>query len=334
MTNTFIIAEVGVNHNSDVGLAFEMIDAAAESGADAVKFQAAIPDLVVTAQAPKSEYQKINRNLQETQLDLIRSLHLPLKEFFKLKERCEKRNVVFFASAFDLVSLDFIEKLGQEFHKVPSGEITNFPYLQKIGEFNKATLLSTGMSNINEIRDALDVLKTSGLEERKITILHCNTQYPTPFDDVNLRVLKTLRDSFGTAVGYSDHTDGFLVAVAAVALGATVIEKHFTLNQNLPGPDQKASLEPSNFRSMVESIRNIEVAMGSDKKTLTKSESENITLVRRSIVASKPIKEGEQFSSDNIVAKRPANGLSPMRWNLVIGKQAKRDFHKDELIEL
>ena len=265
---------------------------------------------------------------------MIRSLHLPLNEFIKLKERCEQRGVVFFASAFDLISLDYLEKLGQKFHKIPSGEITNFPYLQKIGEFNKTTFLSTGMANINEIRDAVNVLKTSGLDQSKIIILHCNTQYPTPFSDVNLRALETLRDSFGTAIGYSDHTDGVIVAVAAVALGASVIEKHFTLSQSLPGPDQRSSLEPKNFERMVESIRNIEVAMGSDKKALTKSESENITLVRRSIVASRPIKAGERFSPNNIIAKRPANGLSPMKWNMVIGEKAKRDFDTDEPIDL
>ena len=332
MEKTLIIAEVGVNHNADLSLAFQLIDEARKSGADAVKFQVAIPELVATFNSPKAEYQNQTTCSSENQLEMIRSLHFPLDTFVSLKARCEELNIIFLASAFDLVSLDFVENLGQPIHKIPSGEITNFPFLQCIGGYKKPVLLSTGMSIMSEIADAIHVLEKSGVKRDQITVLHCNTEYPTPFNDVNLRVLKTLEDQFGTTVGYSDHTDGITTPIAAVALGATVIEKHFTVDKSLPGPDQKASLEPKEFRNMVDAIRKTELALGSSEKFVTPSEGKNLISVRRSIVASKPIRMGERFTEKNIVAKRPATGITPMLWHYVLGQTATRDFETDELI--
>ncbi len=334
MKKIFIIAEVGVNHNADMSLAFQLIDEAVKAGADAVKFQAAVPELVATSSASKSQYQINSMCSSENQLEMIRSLHFPLDAYVSLKAKCDERGIVFFASAFDLVSLDFLEDLGQPMHKVPSGEITNLPFLERIGKYNKPILLSTGMSVIQEISDAIAVLEKSGAKRDNITILHCNTEYPTPFNDVNLKALKHISNHFGISVGYSDHTEGIAVPIAAAALGAKVIEKHFTIDRKLPGPDQKASLNPQEFKSMVDAIRETELALGSKEKLVTPSERINLIPVRRSLVASRPIKLGERFSEKNIVAKRPAIGISPMLWHKVIGKKAKKDFDIDELIVL
>ena len=334
MTKTFIIAEAGVNHNADLGLARGLIDAAASAGADAVKFQTAIPELVVTRYAQKADYQKETSRADESQLEMIRKILFPLETHGKLKAYCEERGIIFFSTAFDPISLDFLEKLGQPYHKIPSGEITNLPYLRQVGGYRRPVILSTGMSTLGEIEAALEVLEQSGTGRERITVLHCNTEYPTPMTDVNLRAMQTIRDAFGVRVGYSDHTQGIEVALAAVALGATMIEKHFTLDRNLPGPDHKASLEPDELKAMVSAIRNIELAMGDGIKRPSSSEAKNLSIVRRSLVAAHAIRAGEVFSEANLTAKRPGTGLSPMRWDEVMGRKAPRDFLPDEVIEL
>lgn len=336
----FIIAEVGVNHNCDVDIAKKLIDAAADAGADAVKFQTAIPELVVTPFAPMTKYQQRNMNpssealSEKAQLDLIRDISLPLSEFKPIKRWCEDRGVVFFSTAFDLKSAKFLNELGQEIHKVPSGEITNLPYLKLLSSFKKPIILSTGMSNLDEIRDALEILLSNGMQKKDITVLHCNTAYPAELQDVNLRAMKTIEATFDIAVGFSDHTLGIQASLAAVSMGATVIEKHITLDRAMQGPDHMASMEPNDFKQMVTMIREIEVLLGVEEKRPSDIEIENLKLVRRSIVASKSISKGEKFSEDNLIAKRPATGISPMLWDEVIGTNAKRDFRKDELIEL
>lgn len=334
MTRTFIIAEAGVNHNADLNLAHGLIDAAASAGVDAVKFQTAIPELVVTGHAQKAAYQKETSGADESQLEMIRKLLFPLDTHKDLKTYCEKRGVIFFSTAFDSVSLDFLEQLGQPYHKVPSGEITNLPYLRQVGSYSRPVILSTGMSTLGEIETALEALEQAGTARERITVLHCNTEYPTPMKDVNLRAMQTIRDAFGVSVGYSDHTQGIEVALAAVALGATMIEKHFTLDRKLPGPDHKASLEPEELRAMVSAIRNIEQALGDGIKRPSPSEAPNIGIVRRSLVAATAIRAGEVFSVANLTAKRPGSGLSPMRWDEVLGRKAPRDFFPDEMIEL
>jgi len=334
MSGTFIIAEAGVNHNGDLGLARDLIDAAAAAGADAVKFQTAIPELVVTRYAQKADYQKETSRADESQLEMIRKILFPLETHRELKAYCEERGVIFFSTAFDPVSLDFLEKLGQPYHKIPSGEITNLPYLRQVGAYRRPTILSTGMSTLGEIEAALEVLEQSGTNRERITVLHCNTEYPTPMTDVNLRAMQTIREAFGVRVGYSDHTAGIEVSLAAVALGATMIEKHFTLDRQLPGPDHKASLEPAELKAMVSAIRNIELAMGNGIKRPSSSEANNLRIVRRSLVAAHSIRAGEAFSAANLTAKRPGSGLSPMRWDEVMGRKAPRDFLPDEMIEL
>ncbi len=334
MNETFIIAEAGVNHNAELELAYKLIDAAVFAGAEAVKFQAAIPDLVTTKYAQKAPYQKKTSNAKESQLEMIRKIHFPIEKFNFLKKYCKKRNIIFFSTAFDLVSLDYIEKIGQPYHKVPSGEITNLPYLRRIGQYGKPVFLSTGMANQDEIEAALNVLEQAGTSRKYITVLHCNTEYPTPMVNVNLKAMLTLQDAFSVRVGYSDHTLGIEVAVAAVALGATVIEKHLTLDCNLPGPDHKASLEPEEFKAMVVAIRNIEKAMGDGVKRPSPSETKNKPIARKSLVAAQTIRKGELFCETNLAVKRPGTGLSPMRWDEVLGSKAPRDFEIDELIEL
>jgi N,N'-diacetyllegionaminate synthase len=334
MNGTFIIAEAGVNHNADLSLARGLIDAAAAAGADAVKFQTAIPELVVTRYAQKAAYQKETSQADESQLEMIRKILFPMETHRELKDYCEERGVIFFSTAFDPVSLEFLEKLGQPYHKIPSGEITNLPYLRQVGAYRRPTILSTGMSALGEIEAALEVLEQSGTNREQITVLHCNTEYPTPMTDVNLRAMQTIRDAFGVRVGYSDHTAGIEVSLAAVALGATMIEKHFTLDRNLPGPDHKASLEPGELKAMVSAIRNIELALGDGIKRPSSSESRNKDIARRSLVAVTAIRAGEAFSPANLTAKRPGSGLSPMRWDEVIGRKAPRDFLPDEMIEL
>lgn len=333
MSKTFIIAEVGVNHNADLGMAHRLIDAAVAAGADAIKFQTAIPGLVATNLAQKAGYQKTS-GAEESQLDMIRRIHFPLDVYEGLKLRCESRGIMFFSSAFDMVSLAFLEELGQPCHKVPSGEITNLPYLREIGRYGRPVILSTGMATMEEIKDAISVLEKEGLSRREVTVLHCNTEYPTPMHDVNLRAMRTIAETLDVAVGYSDHTDGIEVSVAAVALGACAIEKHLTLDRNLPGPDHNASLEPHQFQAMVSAIRNIEQALGDAAKQPSPSELRNKPIARRSLVAAVAIKAGERFTPDNVVAKRPGTGLSPMRWDEVIGRPAPRDFEADEFISL
>jgi len=334
MTKTFVIAEVGVNHNADLNLAYELIDVAVSAGVDAVKFQTAIPELVVTGYAQKAAYQKETSGAEESQLEMIRKIHFPIEEYESIKKYCDKKKTIFLSTAFDLVSLKYLENLGQPYHKIPSGEITNLPYLRQIGRYGKQVIVSTGMANLGEIEAALEVLELAGTPRDRITVLHCTTEYPTPMADVNLRAMLTIRDAFNVKVGYSDHTRGIEVAIAAVALGATMLEKHFTLDRNLPGPDHKASLEPDELKAMVAAIRNIEQALGDGIKRLSASEAKNKFIVRRSLVAACAIRSGEVFSETNLVVKRPGSGLSPMRWEEVLGRKAPRDFMPDEMIEL
>jgi N,N'-diacetyllegionaminate synthase len=334
MKKTFIIAEAGVNHNADLALAFALIDAAKAAGVDAVKFQTAIPELVTTAYAPKANYQKETSGSDESQLEMIKRILFPLETFRTLEAYCVEREILFLSTAFDPVSLQFLEELGQPLHKVPSGEITNYPFLRQVGGFGKPVILSTGMATMEEIRDALGVLEGAGTPRDRVTVLHCNTEYPTPMRDVNLSAMLTIRDELGVAVGYSDHTLGIEVPVAAVAMGATVIEKHFTMDRTLPGPDQQASLEPGELADMVRSIRNIEQAIGDGAKVPTASESRNMPIARKSVVAARAIQAGEPFSDENLAAKRPGTGMSPMRWPDLIGRRAPRDFVPDEMIEL
>ncbi len=334
MSSTFIIAEVGVNHNASLETARQLIDAAVAAGVDAIKFQAAIPELVATSFAQKAGYQKQASGGDESQLEMIRKIHFPLEVYPILKATCEKKGIIFFSTAFDMTSLAFLQNLGQYLYKVPSGEITNLPYLRVIGSYGRPVILSTGMATMEEIATALEVLEQAGTKLVDITVLHCNTEYPTPMQDVNLHAMKTIADTFGVAVGYSDHTAGIEVSVAAVALGACMIEKHLTLDCNLPGPDHKASLEPGPFRDMVSAIRNIEQALGSAVKAPSPSELRNKSISRRSLVASQAIKAGEAFTANNVVAKRPGTGISPMRWDEVIGRTAPRDFEPDEFISL
>lgn len=330
--SVFIIAEAGVNHNGDIGLAKQLIDCAASAGVDAVKFQTFVAEEIVSKNASKADYQKKSTDESETQFEMIKKLELTFDNFRELKKYCESKNVMFLSTPFDFVSIDFLQTLDMEFWKIPSGEITNLPYLIKLARTQKDIVMSTGMSTLDEIQQALNVLKDNGT--KKISLLHCNTEYPTPLSDVNLRTMQTLKNEFCVDVGYSDHTLGIEVPIAAVAMGATIIEKHFTLDNNMQGPDHKASLEPDQLKEMVSAIRNIELAMGSGEKKPSSSEKKNIAIARKSITCKYPIKEGEIFTEDNLTIKRPGNGISPMRWFEVIGKEAIRDFEKDELIEL
>ena len=332
MSRVKIIAEAGVNHNGNIIIAKKMIDFAKEAGVDYIKFQTFIPENLVSKYAKKAEYQKITTASDESQLQMLRKLMLSKNEFIELSDYCKATSIGFISTPFDLESVDFLNSFNMDFWKVPSGEITNLPYLVEIAKTGKQIILSTGMSDLDEIDAALNVLHSNGAG--KITLLHCNTQYPTPIEDVNLNAMLTLKDRYNCDVGYSDHTLGIEVPIAAVALGATVIEKHFTLSSIMEGPDHKASLEPKEFKSMVSAIRNIEKALGTGNKVASPSETENKDIARKSIVASRMIKKGEVFSKDNITTKRPGSGISPMRWYNVIGAVAKRDFQEDELIEL
>ena len=332
MSSIFIIAEAGVNHNGDYSTALKMIDKAKESGADAIKFQTFVAENLVSRSAAKAEYQKETTDPNESQLSMIKRLQLSWDAFRNLKSYADKVGIKFMSTPFDHDSIDFLAELGMDIFKIPSGEITNLPYLMRIAELKRRVVLSTGMSTLPEIKEAIDILKKYGTDD--ITLLHCNTAYPTPYGDVNLNAMKTLRDSFGLPVGYSDHTKGIEVPIAAAALGAVVIEKHFTLDRNMEGPDHKASLEPDELKQMVTSIRNIEDALGSSEKGLTESEAVNRDIARKSIVAKCDIKAGTVFSEGNITVKRPGNGISPMKWFEVLGKKAPRDFEYDELIEL
>lgn len=331
---TLVIAEAGVNHNGDIETAKRLIDVAAEAGADLVKFQTFSADRLVAAHAPKAEYQQRSTGVQESQHEMIRKLELTREMHDILIAHCVTRGIRFFSTAFDLESLDLLVELGMDRFKVPSGEITNLPYLRRMGSFGKPVILSTGMSNMAEIEAALRVLESAGTPRSRITVLHCNTEYPTPMRDVNLRAMRSIGDAFGVAIGYSDHTSGIEVPIAAVALGATVIEKHFTLDRNMPGPDHAASLEPAELRAMVKAIRNIEQAMSGDGiKRQSESEAKNAPVVRKSIVAARRIRAGETLTAEDLLAKRPGTGLSPMLWDQVVGTRATRDYDADEPIE-
>lgn len=334
MGRTTIIAEAGVNHNGDVTLAKRLIDVAAEAGADFVKFQTFRADRIVTPGALKAEYQMRETSAAETQYDMLHRLELSKEAHLELIAHCNSKGIRFFSTGFDPESVTMLSELGLECFKVPSGEITNLPYLRHVGHFGKPVILSTGMSSLNEIGAALDVLEQAGVAHDQITVLHCNTEYPTPMADVNLRAMLTIRDAFDVAIGYSDHTLGLEVPVAAVALGATVIEKHFTLDRAMPGPDHKASLESGELKAMVTAIRNIELAMGDGIKRPSASESKNMAVARKSLVAARAIRAGEPFTESNITVKRPGTGLSPMCWDRVLHLAAPRDFAADELIEL
>jgi N,N'-diacetyllegionaminate synthase len=335
MTNrTLIIAEAGVNHNGDLELAKQLIDAAAEAGADLVKFQTFNADRQVTRTVKKADYQIQTTGIKESQHEMLRRLELTEKIHHKLIAHCAGRSIGFFSTGFDIESVDLLLSLGQDHFKIPSGEITNLPYLRHIGQLRKSIILSTGMATLGDIDAALDVLEQAGTARAQITVLHCTTEYPTPMNEVNLRAMQSIHSAFGVAVGYSDHTQGIEVAIAAVAMGASVIEKHFTLDRNLPGPDHKASLEPEELKAMVAAIRNIEVALGDGIKRLTPSEARNKPVARKSLLASQAIKAGEVFSAQNITTKRPGTGVSPMLWDEVMGRTAPRDFVADELIEL
>lgn len=329
-----IIAEAGVNHNGDIELAKRLIDAAVDAEADLVKFQTFNVEQIASQNAPKADYQTRTTDGAQSQFAMLRQLELSADTHETLIAHCLNRNIGFFSTGFDIKSLNYLASLGAERFKVPSGEITNLPYLRHVGAFGKPVILSTGMATLGEIEAALELLETAGTPRAQITVLHCNTEYPTPMQDVNLRAMCSLRDAFGVAVGYSDHTQGIEVPIAAVALGATVIEKHLTLDRNLHGPDHKASLEPNEFAAMVSGIRNIEQAIGDGIKRPSSSEAKNKPIARKSLVAAKLIRAGECFTAENLTAKRPGSGISPMRWDEVIGQVAARDFVPDELITL
>lgn len=333
MKKTFIIAEAGVNHNGSMELAKKLIDVAVDANADAVKFQTWKTELCITKDAKKADYQIENtKNSEETQFEMVKKLELNEETHYELVRYCKEKNIMFLSTPFDHVSIDFLNDLGLEIFKIPSGEITNLPYLRHIGKLNKKIILSTGMANIGEIENTLDVLIESGTKKENITILHANTEYPTPYEDVNLKAMVTIGNTFDIPFGYSDHTLGIEVDIAAVAMGACCIEKHFTLDKNMEGPDHKASLEPDELKAMVKAIRNIELALGNGIKKPSPSESKNISIARKSIIAKTTIKKGDIFSVDNITIKRPGTGINPMRWDEIIGTVAQKDYNIDELL--
>lgn len=334
MSKVVIVAEAGVNHNGSFEMACRLADEAKRAGADYVKFQTGIPENVISVRAEQAEYQKHNTGTSESQLDMVRKIMLRPDDFKPLKEYCDSIGIRFLSTPFDLDSIDILKPLEMDLWKIPSGEITNLPYLRKIASMGQPVVMSTGMSRLGEVDDAVGVLLDGGLTLDMITLLHCNTEYPTPYTDVNLRAMLALRDAIGCRVGYSDHTLGIEVPVAAVAMGAEVIEKHFTLDKTLPGPDHVASLEPAELKAMVSAIRHTEAALGSGRKDVSPSERKNIAIARKSIIAARPISKGERFSHDNLTVKRPGNGISPMLWDTVVGLEAPRDFEPDELIEL
>ena len=327
-----IIAEAGVNHNGSIQLAKKLIDKAVFSGADAVKFQTFKAKNVLSKNAPKADYQKQTTNLRESQFDMIKRLELDERAHQELIAYCKKANIMFLSTPFDLDSVDLLNELGLQIFKIPSGEITNLPYLRRIGSLCKEVILSTGMSDLEEIGEAIKILTNAGTLKENITVLHANTMYPTPMEDVNLRAILTIQNKFDVAVGYSDHTLGIEVDIAAVAMGATVIEKHFTIDKTMDGPDHKSSIDPEELKAMVSSIRNIEKALGSSVKKPSKSEKPNISMARKSIVAKKSIKKGELFTEKNITIKRPGIGISPMKWDTILGKVAERDYQIDDLL--
>ena len=334
MKKTIIIAEAGVNHNGDIETAKKLIDAAADSGVDYIKFQTFKADRIVTKNAKKADYQIKNQDKSDdSQFNMLKKLELTEKDHYKLIEYCKSKKIKFMSSAFDIEGLKLLNKLNLDFFKIPSGEITNYPYLNKISKFNKKVVLSTGMSNINEIKAALDILTSKKVSLNQITVLHCNTEYPTCFSDVNLNAMINIKNTFNVNIGYSDHTLGIEVPIAATALGAKVIEKHFTLDRNMPGPDHAASLNPTELKLMVKSIRNIENALsGTGLKTPSNNELKNIIPARKSIVAKFKINKGEKFSIENLTTKRPGNGICPMKWNDIIGKKAIKNYEINDMI--
>lgn len=333
MHKVYVIAEIGVNHNGDLKLALDMLNAAAETGVDCVKFQAFKAEALASKYADTAEYHKKNVSPDENnQQEMLKRYELQEKDFIVLREKCKQLGVDFLVTPFDDPSIDLLERLNVAFWKIPSGEITNIPYLIKLAKTHKPVILSTGMSTMDEVLYAVDLLKKYGTSE--IVLLHCNTEYPSPYQDVNLKALNTIREKTGCRVGYSDHTPGIVVSLGAVALGACVIEKHFTLNKNLPGPDHKASMEPDEMKALVDGIRILEQALGSEEKKVTESEAKNISIARKSIIAACDIKKGDIFTEKNITTKRPGTGISPIHWFEVLGTAAIKDFKKDECIEI
>ncbi|MYL69832.1 N-acetylneuraminate synthase [Halobacillus litoralis] len=328
--SVFIIAEAGVNHNGCLQTAKKLVDKAKESGADCIKFQTFVSKNLASKNAKKAKYQKTS-NADEEQLSMLEKLELSFEEFLELYDYCHSKEIKFLSTGFDFDSIDFLDSLGMDTWKVPSGELTNLPYLEKVSSLGKPVILSTGMATMKDIQDATKVLLDNNVND--LTILHCTTEYPTPFEEVNLRAMLTLKETFNVPVGYSDHTMGIEVPIAAVSLGAKVIEKHFTLDRNMEGPDHNASLEPEELKAMVQSIRNIEVAMGTGTKAPSPSEMKNMSVARKSIVAKKAIQKGEYFDNDNLTVKRPGNGVSPMKWYEIIGEVANRDYQEDEMID-
>ena len=329
---TLIIAEAGVNHNGSIKLAKKLIDTAKDAGADVVKFQTFKAESTVTKTAKKAEYQDTNTESAEAQFEMLKKLELSNKDHADLITYCNSKNIVFLSTPFDIESIDFLHKLELPFFKIPSGEITNLPFLRHIGKFGKKIVLSTGMSTLAEVGDALGILIDAGTPKDNIIVLHCNTEYPTPMEDVNLRAMLTIKEEFNVEVGYSDHTLGIEVPIAAVAMGAKVIEKHFTLDRNMDGPDHRASLEPTELEAMVKAIRNIEKAMGDGVKRPSASEMKNIGIARKSIVAKQALKKGEKFSEDNLTVKRPGTGVSPLKWDSYLGRLTDKNYEPDDLI--
>lgn len=336
MNHTIIIAEAGVNHNGSLDMAKQLVDKAVDAGVDYIKFQTFKASKLVTRSAKQAEYQQKNIGKEgDSQYQMLKKLELSPEDHEVLIAYCQERGINFFSTAFDFDSIEYLHSLNLGLWKVPSGEVTNYPFLKRIAAYNEKTILSTGMCDMQDVRNAVEALYKNGLSKENLILLHCNTEYPTPFEDVNLKAMDALKKEFGVEVGYSDHTKGIEVPIAAVALGATVIEKHFTLDRTLPGPDHKASLEPDELKAMVSAIRNIEKAVGGDgTKHVSESERKNIAIARKSIVAACDIKAGETFTEENLTVKRPGSGISPMRWEEVLGQKATKDFSEDELIAL
>lgn len=334
MNQVIIIAEAGQNHNGKLKLAYKLVDVAKKCGADFIKFQTSIPKLHISKFAKKANYQIKNWGQRESQLQMLQKISLTYEDFKKLKKYCNRKKIQFLSTPFDLQSIDFLKNFNMKYFKIPSGEITNLPYLIKVAKLKKKIILSTGMSNLNEIKEALKVLISNGTKKKNITILQCNTEYPTPLRDANVKAMLTIKKKFKVKVGYSDHTEGIESSLAAAVLGASIIEKHITLNKNLKGPDHKASINPDELKKLIDGVRKITMAIGSGVKKISPSEKKNIKIARTSIVAAKKIKKGEKFTINNLTVKRPGNGISPMNLFKVVGKFAKRSFLEDELIKL
>ena len=334
--HVLIIAEAGVNHNGSLEIAKKLVDKAVEAGVDIIKFQTFKAEKLVSKSAKQAEYQKknIGNAADDSQYNMLKKLELSEQDHQELVDYCKKKGIQFWSTAFDLDSIDYLHTLNLGLWKIPSGEITNYPYIKKIAQYHQPVILSTGMCEMDDISGVMNVLLNNGVRRNQITILHCNTEYPTPYEDVNLLAMQQIRQDFQVEVGYSDHTQGIEVPIAAVALGATVIEKHFTLDRNMEGPDHKASIEPDELKAMVSAIRNIEKALGSGKKTVSDSERKNIAIARKSIVAACPIKKGDILTEGNLTVKRPGTGISPMRWEEVVGTKAICDFNEEDLIEI